>query len=114
MSAAPYFVSLAVGLAVGILYGLLAVRSPAPPVIALLGLLGMLAGESFVQWVRGHGDAIARVLHTKDFAHTTTAHGKRSTTALAAGPVLEPNQAERTHSTIPSDENPAAKGAADA
>ena len=40
-----YLVSLAVGLLVGGIYGFLNVRSPAPPVIALLGLLGMLLGE---------------------------------------------------------------------
>jgi XapX domain-containing protein len=36
----PYLVSLIVGLAIGVIYGLVAVRSPAPPIIALLGLLG--------------------------------------------------------------------------
>jgi len=41
----PYVVSLAAGLLVGIVYSLLKVRSPAPPVIALIGLLGILAGE---------------------------------------------------------------------
>jgi XapX domain-containing protein len=40
-----YFISLLMGLAVGVAYGLVHVRSPAPPAIALLGLLGMLAGE---------------------------------------------------------------------
>lgn len=40
-----YLLSLATGVLVGAIYGLLGVRSPAPPVIALLGLLGMLAGE---------------------------------------------------------------------
>ena len=45
----PYLISLAVGLAVGIVYGLIRVRSPAPPAIALLGLLGMLAGEQAVR-----------------------------------------------------------------
>lgn len=44
----PYIISLAVGLLVGILYGSLGVRSPAPPAIALLGLLGMLLGEQVV------------------------------------------------------------------
>ncbi|MFO1075913.1 MAG: DUF1427 family protein [Geminicoccaceae bacterium] len=44
----PYLVALAMGLLVGVLYGLLNVRSPAPPVIALLGLLGMLVGEQVV------------------------------------------------------------------
>lgn len=41
----PYLVSLAVGLLVGIIYALFNVRSPAPPVIALVGLLGILVGE---------------------------------------------------------------------
>ncbi|WP_010545757.1 DUF1427 family protein [Sphingomonas elodea] len=44
----PYLISLAVGLLVGILYSLLGVRSPAPPTIALIGLLGMLLGEQAV------------------------------------------------------------------
>jgi XapX domain-containing protein len=40
-----YLISLAVGLLVGAIYGFLNVRSPAPPVIALVGLLGILVGE---------------------------------------------------------------------
>lgn len=40
-----YVISLAVGLLVGIIYSVLQVRSPAPPAIALIGLLGMLIGE---------------------------------------------------------------------
>jgi XapX domain-containing protein len=40
-----YLISLAAGLLVGVIYSLLNVRSPAPPVVALIGLLGMLAGE---------------------------------------------------------------------
>jgi XapX domain-containing protein len=43
-----YVVSLGVGLLVGVIYGLLNVRSPAPPVIALVGLLGILLGEQLV------------------------------------------------------------------
>ncbi|WP_374034161.1 DUF1427 family protein [Bdellovibrio bacteriovorus] len=35
-----------VGLLVGIIYAGLRVKSPAPPVIALVGLLGILIGES--------------------------------------------------------------------
>ncbi len=38
-------ISLAAGVLIGLLYALLKVRSPAPPAIALIGLLGMLAGE---------------------------------------------------------------------
>jgi XapX domain-containing protein len=43
-----YLVSLAAGLLVGVVYSLLNVRSPAPPVVALIGLLGMLLGEQIV------------------------------------------------------------------
>jgi XapX domain-containing protein len=44
----PYLLSLGAGLVVGIVYSLMNVRSPAPPVIALVGLLGILAGEQIV------------------------------------------------------------------
>jgi XapX domain-containing protein len=47
-----YVVSLAVGLLVGAIYGVLNVRSPAPPVIALVGLLGILVGEQLVPLVK--------------------------------------------------------------
>ena len=40
-----YVVSLAAGVLVGLIYALMQVRSPAPPAIALVGLLGMLIGE---------------------------------------------------------------------
>jgi len=44
----PYLLALGAGLVVGVVYSLLNVRSPAPPVIALVGLLGILAGEQIV------------------------------------------------------------------
>lgn len=44
----PYLLSIGVGLLVGVIYSLLGVRSPAPPAVALLGLLGMLLGEQAV------------------------------------------------------------------
>ncbi|MBX7481716.1 DUF1427 family protein [Qipengyuania qiaonensis] len=40
-----YLLSLGAGLLVGIVYSLLGVRSPAPPIVALVGLLGILLGE---------------------------------------------------------------------
>jgi XapX domain-containing protein len=46
-----YFVSLVMGLAVGVAYGLVHVRSPAPPLIALIGLLGMVLGEQAIDLV---------------------------------------------------------------
>ena len=49
-----YLISLAVGFAFGAGYALLGVRSPAPPMIALAGLLGILAGEHFVPWAKQH------------------------------------------------------------
>jgi XapX domain-containing protein len=47
-----YLVSLAVGVAVGLIYNVLSVKSPAPPTIALVGLLGMLGGEHLIPLVR--------------------------------------------------------------
>jgi XapX domain-containing protein len=43
-----YLVSLLMGLVVGAAYGLVHVRSPAPPMIALVGLLGMVLGQQAV------------------------------------------------------------------
>jgi len=48
----PYLLSLAAGLLVGIFYGIIHTRSPAPPVIALAGLLGILGGEQIPPLVR--------------------------------------------------------------
>jgi XapX domain-containing protein len=44
-------VSFAVGLFVGVLYGVIRVKSPAPPIVALLGLLGMVLGEQLGSWI---------------------------------------------------------------
>lgn len=62
-----YLISLAVGVLAGSIYGLLNVRSPAPPVIALIGLLGMLLGEQLVplgkRFVQGR--PVASIIKTK-------------------------------------------------
>jgi XapX domain-containing protein len=47
-----YLVSLGAGILVGVIYALLQVRSPAPPAVALIGLLGMLVGEQVVPTVK--------------------------------------------------------------
>jgi XapX domain-containing protein len=47
-----YVVAFAAGALVGVIYGLIDVRSPAPPVVALVGLLGILAGEQVVPFAK--------------------------------------------------------------
>jgi XapX domain-containing protein len=44
-------ISFAVGLFVGVFYAVIRVKSPAPPIIALLGLLGMVLGEQLGGWI---------------------------------------------------------------
>ena len=46
------FISVVSGLGVRTLYSLIRVKSPAPPIGALLGLLGMVIGEQFGIWVQ--------------------------------------------------------------
>jgi XapX domain-containing protein len=41
-----YLISLAIGITVGLAYYFLDFRSPAPPLVALVGLLGMQIGEN--------------------------------------------------------------------
>ena len=43
-----YLLSLGAGILVGLIYSLLNVRSPAPPIVALVGLLGILLGEQII------------------------------------------------------------------
>jgi XapX domain-containing protein len=44
-------ISFVVGLLVGVAYGVIRVKSPAPPIIALVGLLGMVLGEQAGGWL---------------------------------------------------------------
>ena len=41
-----YLLSFLLGCAVGVLYAVCRVKSPAPPLVALTGLLGMVLGEN--------------------------------------------------------------------
>jgi XapX domain-containing protein len=43
-----YFLSLGAGVLVGVVYSLMSVRSPAPPLVALVGLTGILLGEQMI------------------------------------------------------------------
>ncbi|APZ98895.1 XapX domain-containing protein [Sphingopyxis sp. QXT-31] len=56
-----YLVSLGAGLLVGIVYSLLGVRSPAPPIVALVGLAGILLGEQIVPVAKRLADRIELV-----------------------------------------------------
>ena len=47
-----YVLSLFAGILVGVIYSLLNVRSPAPPMVALIGLLGILAGEQIMPFAK--------------------------------------------------------------
>ena len=61
-----YLIALAAGLLVGVIYALLRVRSPAPPLVALVGLLGILIGEqipSLLHLRGGSADQAAAALH---------------------------------------------------
>ncbi|MBI1685693.1 DUF1427 family protein [Caulobacter hibisci] len=82
-----YILSLAAGLVVGVFYALVQVRSPAPPVVALLGLLGILVGEQIPPLVKG---ALAR----KPAAVSWLRHqvGPHMFGSLPAGVKLPPGQ----------------------
>lgn len=66
-----YLASLAAGLLVGIVYSLVHVRSPAPPVVALVGLFGILIGEQIVPVARNllHGDSLRSAIGLADCSH---------------------------------------------
>lgn len=75
-----YFVSFITGAFVGLIYSLLSVRSPAPPTIALVGLLGMLAGENIFpaamqllekQIARRNAAEVVEHYHAHESANTT-------------------------------------------
>jgi XapX domain-containing protein len=66
-----YFISLGVGFAVGLLYWLLKVQSPAPPLIALAGLLGMVLGEHAIPVVKAQFFTTASVSTSAPAAQST-------------------------------------------
>ena len=47
-----FLLSFLLGCIVGALYGLCRIKSPAPPIVALIGLLGMVLGESGYTYVK--------------------------------------------------------------
>ncbi|MGR3783372.1 MAG: DUF1427 family protein [Albimonas sp.] len=92
-----YLVSLGCGLLVGVIYSFLQVRSPAPPVVALVGLLGILLGEQALPLLRWIGSeaktaAVERRLPQPCLDHVfgelPSVH--RSATSPGAGPACPP------------------------
>lgn len=74
----PLIISLGAGVLVGLLYALLNVRSPAPPAIALVGLLGMLLGGALMHaWLPAARPATA-LLQPADPATLTSHQAGRS------------------------------------
>lgn len=69
-----YLISIAAGVLVGIIYALIHVRSPAPPAVALLGLLGMLIGEQVVPIAKRviAGEPLSRVWFVSECAPRIT------------------------------------------
>lgn len=77
------FISFAVGLFVGVLYGVIRVKSPAPPIVALLGLLGMVLGEQLGGWMLAKKVSLAH-------AASVCLVGKHWDKAPASQSVLQP------------------------
>jgi XapX domain-containing protein len=89
-----YVLSLAVGLLVGAIYGFLNVRSPAPPVIALLGLFGMLLGEQVAPLTRrvvAHERVTITQLKSECGQHVFGALPSARRTDGSDGPARSPN-----------------------
>lgn len=62
----PLLISLSAGALIGLVYALLKVQSPAPPAVALVGLLGMVIGSTL-------GDVVLNN-EAADAAATTEQH----------------------------------------
>ena len=77
------FVSFAVGLIVGVLYGVIRVKSPAPPIVALLGLLGMVFGEQLGGWILAKKVSLSQ-------AASVCLVGKHWDQQAGAQPVVQP------------------------
>jgi XapX domain-containing protein len=97
MALKDYVIALAAGALVGIIYGLINVRSPAPPIIGLIGLVGILIGERAVP--------LAKQLMTPQPTTISRLKDEREPHLLAKPPVggasappfseLAPNKGER-------------------
>src|ERR1700733_13600070 len=85
-----YILSLSAGLLVGLFYGVAHIRSPAPPVIALVGLFGILVGEQLVPlgrniWLK-EPLLVSWVHHIKPHVFGHLPQGERPSSLDAAHP----------------------------
>ena len=85
-----YVIAMAVGLVAVLLYGGLGVKSPAPPVIALVGLLGMLGGEQAVGWARVRWFSSAQTVHATSIIMSPHRSDGRSARAMPAASEKHP------------------------
>jgi XapX domain-containing protein len=74
-----YLISLGAGLVVGFLYYFSRVQSPAPPLIALAGLLGIVIGEHAIPFVQAQLKPAVAQSQTQ-----TAPHEVNPTTTVAA------------------------------
>jgi XapX domain-containing protein len=84
-----YIISLAAGMLVGVIYAVIQVRSPAPPAIALIGLLGMLIGEQVVPTIKRYaaGEPVTVSWLKTECVGKITGVEPKPAVALAAAPV---------------------------
>ncbi|MEA3084065.1 MAG: hypothetical protein QOC89_1762 [Paraburkholderia sp.] len=82
-----YLISLGAGILVGIIYSLLGVRSPAPPAVALIGLLGMLIGEQVLPPVKRvmAGEPVTTAWFRSECVPRITGTPPKAQTAAQAG-----------------------------
>lgn len=104
-----YLLSLGAGILAGVLYGLLNIRSPAPPVVALVGLLGILIGEQAVPLAKrffAHHPDIAARIGAESRAHLfgqLPGHGRGQTDTASSNPTLLSLETTSTRQESPHD-----------
>ncbi|RDK05341.1 DUF1427 family protein [Cupriavidus lacunae] len=95
----PYFLSLVAGVLAGAIYALLAARSPAPPTLALVVLLGILLGEQVVPVAKRIGSSVpfsAALFYSQQTPGLTGATARR-TAQQAFWSVQSPSPADTHH-----------------
>jgi XapX domain-containing protein len=85
-------ISFAIGLLVGVLYGVIRGKSPAPPVVALFGLFGMVLGEQAGRWLLTKKIQATSV----PSAHIAGERKGQPVCALMPGPPRRSDQAQQT------------------